>query len=82
MIRSSSLIPVKQNRNPKDLTPPNERAHRVLEIAVDQDPGAAPCCTFNEEGLLVRGLGFPLPTGLAKDYLKRVRKHNANKKLV
>jgi hypothetical protein len=77
-----NALKIKQNRTPKDPEPPTERANRMLGIAVDQDPGTAPCCTFNEEGLLIRGLGSLLPTELAREYLRRIKKHNANKELV
>jgi hypothetical protein len=62
--------------------PPDERANRALEAAVKKNPDAVPCCVFNEEGLLVRGLSAPLLTELAKEYVRRIKKHNANKELV
>jgi hypothetical protein len=65
-----NALKIKQNRTPK--APPD--ANMMLEATVKKNPGAAPCCVFNEGGLLVRGLGVPLPTELAKEYIRRIRK--------
>jgi hypothetical protein len=62
--------------------PPDERVNRTLEAAVKKNPDAVPCYVFNEDGLLIRGLGSLLPTELAKEYVRRIKKHNANKELV